>query len=42
MEYVKRYVGNIDKKILEAEGLEADKLIAVLEEHYDMVTGEDA
>ena len=42
MEYVKRYVGNIDKKILEAEGLEADKLIAVLEDHYDMVTGEDA
>ena len=42
MEYVKRYVGNIDKKTLEAEGLEADKLIAVLEEHYDMVTGEDA
>ena len=42
MEYVKRYVGNIDKKILEAEGLEADKLIAVLENHYDMVTGEDA
>ena len=42
MEYVKRYVENIDKKTLEAEGLEADKLIAVLEEHYDMVTGEDA
>ena len=42
MEYVKRYVGNIDKKTLEAEGIEADKLIAVLEEHYDMVTGEDA
>ena len=41
MEYVKRYVENIDKKTLEAEGLEADKLIAVLEEHYDMVTGED-
>ena len=42
MEYVKLYVGNIDKKTLEAEGIEADKLIAVLEEHYDMVTGEDA
>ena len=42
MEYVKRYVENIDKKTLEAAGLEADKLIAVLEEHYDMVTGEDA
>ena len=42
MEYVKRYVENIDKKTLEAEGLEADKLIAVLEEHYDMVIGEDA
>ena len=41
MEYVKRYVENIDKKTLEAEGLEADKLIAILEEHYDMVTGED-
>ena len=42
MEYVKRYVENIDKKTLEAEGIEADKLIAVLEEHYDIVTGEDA
>lgn len=42
MEYVKRYVGNIDKKVLADEGIEAEKLIALLEDHYDNVTEEEA
>lgn len=42
MEYVKRYVGNIDKKALVDEGIDASKLIALLEEHYDIVTEGEA
>lgn len=40
LEYVKNYVMNIDKNVLNEQGLESDKLFSVLSEYYNLVAEE--
>ena len=40
LEYVKNYVMNIDKNVLNEQGLESDKLFSVLSEYYNLVVEE--
>lgn len=35
LDYVKNYINNIDKQVLDEQGIEASKLYAILEEYYN-------
>ena len=35
LDYVKNYINNIDKQVLNEQGIEASKLYAILEEYYN-------
>ena len=41
LEYVKNYIDNIDKKVLEEQGIDGEKLYKVLADYYGNVTAED-
>ena len=41
LEYVKNYIDNIDKKVLEEQGIDGEKLYKVLADYYGNVIAED-
>lgn len=40
LEYVRNYISNIDKKVLDEQGIDKDKLFSVIEQHYNKVVVE--
>ena len=40
LEYVRNYINNIDKKVLDEQGIDKDKLFSVIEQHYNKVVVE--
>ena len=40
LEYVRNYISNIDKKVLDEQGIDKDKLFSVIEKHYNKVVVE--
>ena len=40
LEDVRNYISNIDKKVLDEQGIDKDKLFSVIEQHYNKVVVE--